>query len=295
MSIDDFIIEIYCRVSEGINKLFSVQKIRSRGFEPKLTDAEVLSIEIVGEYLGKSKDKDIWLYFHTHYKEWFPNLGTRTTFIRQSANLHEVKNMLHRYLIQEMKADQSELYVTDGFPIPVCLRSRAYYSKNFKGDAGYGYCASKELHYYGFKGLFLINRNGVIVDLAVVPANIDERDALMDMKLNITGILLGDKGFIRPELSTVLAEKGIHLITPFKKNMKNQAKCMFKKWMYGARRIVETVISQCTERFNLQKHGAKNIWHLKSRIYRKIVCHTLCIMINRTLGNNLDIAKLISY
>lgn len=295
MSIDDFIINVYCKVSEAMDKLFGNQKIRSRGCEPKMTDAEVLTLEIVGEYLGKSKDTQIWLYFYSHYREWFPNLGTRTTFSKQSANLHEVKNMLHRYLVQEAGADKSDIYVADGFPIPVCLKSRAYYSKNFKGEAGYGYCASKDLHYYGFKGLFLINKSGVIVDLAVVAANVDERDALLDMPLNIRGMLLGDKGFIRPELTSTLAKKDITLATPFRDNMKNQEKCIFKKWMYKARRVVETVIGQCADRFNMQKHGAKNMWHLKTRIYRKVLCHTLCIMLNRTLGNNLDIAKLISY
>ena len=65
--------------------------------------------------------------------------------------------------------------------------------------------------------------------------------------------------------------------------------------MFKTRRLIETVIGQFVDRFNIQKTRAKDLWHLISRIYRKVLCHTICIMINRSFGNNLNIAKLISY
>jgi len=37
----------------------------------------------------------------------------------------------------------------------------------------------------------------------------------------ITGVLLGDKGYIQPWLKTELAEQGIRLEPPFRKNMNN--------------------------------------------------------------------------
>src|ERR671910_503577 len=62
----------------------------------KLSDAEVLTIEVVGEFLGIDTDKGIYCYFRRHYGEWFPALKGvhRTTFCRQAANLWVVKEML---------------------------------------------------------------------------------------------------------------------------------------------------------------------------------------------------------
>jgi hypothetical protein len=43
----------------------------------------------------------------------------------------------------------------------------------------------------------------------------------------------------------------------------------------NARRKIETVIGQLTERFHIQKISAKDTWHLLSKIRRKICAHTI--------------------
>jgi len=287
----NFIIEIYCIVEEAVKKILGISRLRSKGYSPKLSDEEVLTMEIAGEYLKLSEDKQIWSYFKTHYKAWFPNIGTRETFVRQSANLHDVKKLVHKYLIYRVNAAGDDMYIADSFPIPTHIKSRAYFGKNFKGQASYGYCASKELHYYGFKGMFIINSQGMVIDLDIVPANTDDRAILKGFSMaNCT--LLGDKGFICKDLKQDLQDYNVNLITPSRKNAKQTN--ILPHWFYKIRRSVETVIGQFTDRFNIQKHGAKDLWHLMSRVYRKVLSHTVCVIINRNLGNNLDIANIIS-
>lgn len=82
-SIDEFIIAVFCCVAD----LMKGQKIRSRGFAPALSDSEVITMEIVAEYLGIDSDKGIWQYFHQHWFSWFPQMTSRSTFVRQAANL----------------------------------------------------------------------------------------------------------------------------------------------------------------------------------------------------------------
>jgi hypothetical protein len=41
-------------------------QLRQRGFDPTFTDIEVLTIEIVGEFLGIETDKHMWEYFKRH-------------------------------------------------------------------------------------------------------------------------------------------------------------------------------------------------------------------------------------
>jgi len=67
-----------------------------RGFAPALTDEEVITMEICGEYFGFHKDTDIFCYFRIHYQDWFPALRDRTTFMRRAANLWLVKMRIQR-------------------------------------------------------------------------------------------------------------------------------------------------------------------------------------------------------
>jgi hypothetical protein len=63
MSIEDFIITVYCLVDEALNKLIEDQNLRQRGFKPSLSDGEVITMEVVAEFLGIDTDKGAWEYF----------------------------------------------------------------------------------------------------------------------------------------------------------------------------------------------------------------------------------------
>ena len=53
---------MYLMVDALYNQL--VQKpLRQGGFAPKLSDCELICMEIVGEFLGMDTDKKIWQYF----------------------------------------------------------------------------------------------------------------------------------------------------------------------------------------------------------------------------------------
>jgi hypothetical protein len=66
MSIEEFIIAIFCLVEDELNKMLQGKKLRQGGRIPNLTDSEVITMEIVGEFLGKDGDKTIWDYFKNH-------------------------------------------------------------------------------------------------------------------------------------------------------------------------------------------------------------------------------------
>jgi hypothetical protein len=63
------------------------QPLRERGPDPTLADSEVLTMEVVGEYLGLIQDSAQFAYFRRHYAHFFPALARlhRTTFVRQAA------------------------------------------------------------------------------------------------------------------------------------------------------------------------------------------------------------------
>lgn len=284
MPIEDFIISTYCCVENLFIQVLGTFRLRQRGFPPKFTDIEVLTIEIVGEFLGLDTDKRIWEYFMRHWRHWFPNLPCRTTFVRQAANLWQVKQMIQREFATNLGALEDSLHIIDGFPIPTCHFARARRGSLFKGEAGYGRCASKNEVYYGFKGHMVITSSGLISSLMITPANIEEHQPVEDLLKGMRGIVIGDKGFISNNLKTKLKNLNIDLETPLKKNMKDTRSPEFLVKIKSIRRLIETVIGQLDDRFHFNEVWARDFWHLLSRLARKTLAHTVGIFLNRKLG-----------
>lgn len=231
MSMEDFIISVYCLVDEML-KLVAQQKLRQRGFEPKLSDSEVITMGIVAEFFRIDTDKGTWEYFSNHWLSWFPNLGSRANFAKHAANLWAVKQKMQKMLAKELGSFSDQLHLCDGFPMPVCHFKRAHFSSIFKGEAAFGYCASKGERYYGFKGNVLINSEGTITDITITPANIDERESLWDIAQEINGILVADKGLIGSEYQNELRQfTGINLQTAVCSNMKEERSEKLIKWL----------------------------------------------------------------
>lgn len=73
MQVDDFIIWIYYWVDDVLPCVIGDSPIRKRCFFPALFDAKLITIEIVGEFLGFDANKQIWSYFSSYWKHLFPN------------------------------------------------------------------------------------------------------------------------------------------------------------------------------------------------------------------------------
>ena len=283
---EEFIIAVFCLVEDEAKPLLET-KLRSRGFGPQLSDAEVLTIEIVGEFLGYTTDTAIWTYFRRHWRALFPALGSRSTFARQAANLWAIKQMLHARLVRRLGAHEMEVFVVDGLPMPVCAFCRAPRVRRFGGEAAFGYCASKKQHYFGFKGEIVITASGLIVSATAIAANADERDGVWELTQGVRGLLIGDKGFIGQALAEQLArERSLKLeTTAVRKNMRETRPEARRRHLGRVRKMVETVIGQLAERFHIERVHARDRWHLTSRIARKILAHTVAVVFCRQAGD----------
>ena len=55
-------------------------------------------------------------------------------------------------------------------------------------------------------------------------------------------------------------------------------------WLTAIRRRIETVISQLAERYHAKRVRAKDLWHLASRWFRKILSHTAVVRLCQQAG-----------
>lgn len=131
MERDTFIISVFCLVSEQMNTLRKTHPIRRGGFAPALSDEEVITMEICGEFFKLSTDKDLFNYFKAHYQDWFPNLKERTLFVRQAANLWQLKALIQQQVVKQADQLFADLQVIDTLPLPVCQWVRGIRDKCF--------------------------------------------------------------------------------------------------------------------------------------------------------------------
>lgn len=178
-------------------------------------------MEIVAEFQGIDTDTGIWKYFRRHWLSLFPQLRSRSTFVRQAANLWSYKQELQQRLATLLGAFDDDTHIIDGIPIPLCCFTRANRCRSFSGVAAYGYCAAKDETFYGFRGHLLISGTGVVSGFTLTAANGDEREALWDVVPGIYGLLLGDKGYISASRCEQLKRYGLDLQTALRSNMQD--------------------------------------------------------------------------
>ena len=171
MDLDDFIITVFCVVDEAIPAVLDGQRLRQCGPAPHLADSEVITMEVVGEYLGLEQDSALFAYFRHHYAHFFPALRSvhRTTFVRQAANLWRLKERLWQHALGQLSHDAT-LALIDSFPLPVCQFARAHRCRRFRGEAAFGKDTLARQTFYGLRVHVRLEWPGVIARFCVAPA-----------------------------------------------------------------------------------------------------------------------------
>lgn len=281
MDRDSFIIAVFLLVCEQYDVISQQYRLRRGGFEPALKDEEIITMEICGEYFKFECDKDIFTYFRSHYLHFFPKLADRSLFVRQAANLLHVKTAIQRQLTTISGQLNDPVQAIDTFPLPVCVLTRARRDRCFPTEADFGYCAAKDMHYYGFKLGLRISRLGMITHYPLLPARPHDIQSIDTLLEGFQGIAPADKGFIDAYRHSFLLERHkILVVTPQRKNMKSTLPAPLVQFCKRIRKRIETVGSHLTERFKIDQIRVHDLWHFQHRLIRKILAHTVCVFLN---------------
>lgn len=279
MNIADYIVKVFVMTDEFCKNYYPARKLRARGPLPKLSDSEAITMELIGEYLGFHSDQEIYNYFHQHWNHWFPKLPDRSNFIRQCANLWDVKQ---RFFDHISRFQDHYVQILDSMPIEVCKFVRAKRTHQFKASGAYGKWFGQT--FFGYRLHLKITDMGVIRGFILAPAN--EHDVrYVDPLLadDQGGWLLGDKGYRSKPLQQKLWDDRKMYFQTSMRRIDGKASPLPKQTirkLAGIRRLIETVNGQLAERYGIKTTFAKDLWHLMNRITRKILSHTIGVCIN---------------
>jgi len=168
--------------------------------------------------------------------------------------------------------------VLDTTPVPKGGYKRSKKSSDFWGSAAYGYCASKKLHYWGYKFVLLATSDGIPVAFELVPANADERDAAEEIlpEAPAGSVALGDKGFIDSQRQEEWKRDfGVSVYTFKRANQKVKNPPYIQQLLKKHRSQVETTLSSLKRVEELEHHNAKTVLGLITRVITKVTAYIL--------------------
>jgi hypothetical protein len=274
MGLEDALITLSLLVDDAYRVVTCGGRLRQRGPEPKLSDVEVLTMEVFGEQQGRHDAAAIHRYVDGHWRPFFPALGSYQAFARQCAALSVIKQRI----LDRLFPASGDIHVLDGFPIPVCRTCRGNRCRTFRDAAAWGYCAAKKEYFYGLRGHLVINLAGTAVAFTVTTANVDERDVVPNLYGKVHGLLIGDKGFISVNLKAEAAAHDIDLQTPLRKSMPDPRDPDAVARLMRIRRAVETAIGKLAERFAAQTTRARDLPSFVNRMARKLLAYNFSLM-----------------
>lgn len=284
MYINELLLHTFCRVDDEIKVLIG-GRLRRRGPAPTLSDSEVITMELVGEYLGWDQDKQLFERFSQYHLGEFPGLAQveRTTFVRQAANLWRVKAELCRRWSRRLLGE-NHCWLLDSLPVAVCQFARARCCRRFAGVANFGKTGLRGGGtYYGFRLHLRTSPEGIIGQVGLAPASTSDLAMTEELLPPEGGLGLGDRNYWSPDKQAALAQRGWQLLAPFRQASRDPAPERSRA-LGRTRQRIETTLSQLSERFQIKRVWARDLWHLASRLYRKILSHLLMVWFNVRAG-----------
>ena len=258
--------------------------IPKAGLNPQFSDLEVISLSLTAEYM--SLDSENWLFnkIKSDYANDFPHLIERSRFNRRRRQLFPILEKIRQSLARHF-LEFEEYFIVDSMPLEVCRITREKRAKvckeSFETAPAKGFCASQNLHFFGYKLQGICSANGIFHSIELTKANIHDTTFLKEFNTQLSDcVLLGDKGYLSSSLQLDLFHTAnIKLETPMRINQKNYRK---QDWIFRkTRKRIETLFSQLCDQFMIRRNYAKSFDGFKTRILSKVTALTIIQFINK--------------
>jgi Transposase DDE domain len=274
-----------------------------------LSRSEVVTLGLFEQWACFPGERAFYRYAQRYLRAAFPTLPHRTQFNRLLRRHYEaiVACFLHLVDLLDGRRGLYEALDTSAVPTRDAKRRGAGW---LPGLADIGW--SNRLGWYeGFHLLMAVNPRGIITGFGVGPAS------AKDQPLAETFFALRRQAHPRylsvgkPALGPYLSDKGFEgqaahrrwwhyygaqVICPPKRNSHQSWSQRRRRWLAGARQIVETVYDKVHHAFGLS-HERPHAWSgFQARLAAKMALHNFCIWLNEQLGRpSLAFADLVDW
>jgi len=188
--------------------------------------------------------------------------------------------LLHAFLRYLMAHVDTLWALPDTSALPVVKLARATRRRLFREDdlfpAGRGFSVTEKAVGYGDKQVLRCAMEGLPFRLALVPADLDDREiAGWMLEHEVPVWRLANKGFWSQELVERLKARGPHRLIPPRRNSRRRWDPAFWRTFNRVRRRIETTLSLLKDYFLLEFHRARTFRGLAWRVLLTAVAFIL--------------------
>jgi len=268
---------IYVLVDDWCQTFLARPRLVHPGRPPALSVSETVTILLALDVLPFPSERGFLAFLRTQHPTLFPRLPVLSQFNRRARAVRGVLEQLRQQWLIEAAIDTERTFILDTKPIPVLGRKRTKTASDFLGSASYGYCASRQLHYFGYKLVMLSTIEGVPVVYDLVPAHTDERAAAMSVLTRVQhSVIVADKGFIGTDWQAdVMRLTGNRIWTPKRANQAPNPPAVDALFGRLRQRIEGTFHELQNSGRNLERLLARTVVGLATRVATKLTQHLL--------------------
>ena len=248
-----------------------------------LTDAEVVTLAVAQAIMGITSDARFVKVARKQLAHLFPQLPNRTGYLKRRERLGDAIEALTVVFASDSPGFHDDLVLVDSTPVE-CARSIETTRRSQLADAAdYGYCASHSRYFWGFRlhGLFALD--GTPRALMLTSPKTPERDVCLTLlqRCQRDGHLfvVGDKGYAGREFEQSAADLDATIVRPRRKDEPGDS-----PHLAPIRQRIESIFQTCKDLLTLERHGARTLNGLATRIRMRFLALTAAISLNHRLG-----------
>jgi len=248
------------------------------GVVPTFSDLEVIALSITAEAFSIDSENCLFNRLNNECPGSIPNLISRRQYNQRRKLTMELGEKIRKAIAKAMDGGEF-VFAIDSKPVKVCQNARAKRCTmgydNIEHAPSWGYCASQNMHYYGYKLHALCGISGVIHSYDLTGANVHDLHYLKDVQWEYHDCtILGDKGYLSAPVQLDLFETAnIRLEVPYRLNQKNWQPTSWTHKKY--RKRVETIFSQLNDQLMMIRNYAKRTKGLFARMAAKVAAFTM--------------------
>ena len=255
------LISIYLIVCNSWNKgASSAVQRHSNNSKPILTDEEVASIYFFGIFHGRATVREIFDYADHHLREYFPKLRHYEAFSYRLNRIQGAFVALCEVLASDDSKNNANKWVIDSLPVVMAGPRRSGRGKVARELASKGYCASKDLYFYGVKlhciGQLQVGTIPLPLMLGSAPANVNDESMFEAISSELSnGVIYGDKAYGDNDHKSQLKNQNVTLHTPLKKAQNKYSfpgPETYSTWVSSIRQPIESFFNWLQQKTKIQ-------------------------------------------
>jgi len=274
--LDLLLIAVFCAADDLLPK-------RAGNGKRTLTDAEVVTLAVAQAIMGIPSDARFVAAARKQLKHLFPLLPQRPGYHKRRERLSDAIEALTAVFARDSPGYHDDLVLVDSTPIE-CARSIETTRRSRLADAAdYGYSAAHNRYFWGFRlhGLFALD--GTPRALKLTSPKTPEREVCLQLLANVERdrplTVIGDKGYAGREFEHSASQLDATIVRPRRRDEPTGG-----PHLAPIRQRIESIFQTCKDLLNLERHGARTLHGLRTRICARFLALAAAISLNHRLG-----------